>query len=120
MSTPAELMATGMPGAQAAQLGSDLGTALVATGSTKAAALVLVAEVNIFATVSSGKGALLPGAGGSGPVTIYNGGANALSVYAAGTNTINAGSAGAAFSVTNAKSAIFWPAGSKWVATLGA
>lgn len=120
MSTPSELMALGCPGPLADQLGSSLGASLTAAGTTKATALVLVADVNIFTTVSSTKGAVLPGASGQGPVVISNGGANALSVYAAGTNTINALSAGAAYSVTNAKTAIFWPSGSRWVALLSA
>ncbi len=120
MSTPSELCHTGMPSALANQLGTSRGTDLTATGTTKATALVLVANMNIFTTVSSTKGALLPGASGQGPVIISNGGANALSVYATGTNTINALSAGAAFSVTNAKTAIFWPSGSRWVAVLSA
>lgn len=120
MSTATELMAAGIAARAASQIGSSAGTALVATGTTKATALVLVASVNVFATVSSSKGALLPAASGSPTVQIYNGGSNALSVYAAGTDVINAGSAGAAFSVTNAKSAIFTPAGNRWIATLSA
>lgn len=120
MTTPTELMGVGMPAPQAVQIGRDLGTGLVAAGTTKAGALVLVAEVNVFATVSSSKGALLPFASGSPPVSIYNGGANALSVYAQAGETINALSTGAAFSVTNAKSAHFVPSGGKWVAILSA
>ena len=120
MTAASELMAAGIPAAAATQLGGASSTGLVATGTTKATALVLVGAVNVFATVSSSKGALLPSATGSPPVAIYNGGANALSVYAAGTDTINSGSAGAAFSVTNAKSATFIPSGNKWIANLSA
>lgn len=120
MSTANELMAAGIPAGAAVQIGSSAGTALVAAGTTKATALTLTASVNVFATVSSSKGALLPPASGSPVVAIYNGGSNALSVYAAGSDVINSGSAGAAFSVTNAKSATFVPAGNRWVATLSA
>lgn len=121
MTSPARLMAAGMPAGQATQIGCDSATGLVAAGSTKAAALVLTAEVNVFATVSSGKSALLPPCEGSAPVAIYNGGANALAVYAAGTDVINANSAGASFSVTNGKSAVFVPgSGGHWIANLSA
>jgi len=120
MTTATELMAAGVPAGAAVMLGGPSATGLVATGTTKATALVIAAAVNVFATVSSSKGALLPSATGSPIVAIYNGGANALSVYAAGTDTINAGSAGAAFSVTNAKSATFIAAGNKWIANLSA
>lgn len=120
MSTPTELMAAGIPAGPASQIGQSAGTGLVAAGTTKAGALVLTAGLNVFATVSSSKGCLLPPASGSPAVVIFNGGANALSVYAAGTDVINANSAGAAFSVTNAKSAVFIPSGNRWVATLSA
>lgn len=120
MTTSTELMASGMPGLQATMLGTDLATSLKSTGSTKATALVLATEANVFGTVSSNTGALLPPAGGSAPVAVYNGGANPLLVYAAGTDTINALSAGASFSVTNAKAAIFVAAGTKWIANLSA
>ena len=111
---------TGFKQGAAVQIGASSGTALVAAGTTKATALALVASVNVFATVSSSKGALLPPASGSPIVAIYNGGANALSVYAYGTDVINAGSAGAAFSVTNAESAFFIPSGNRWIGNLSA
>lgn len=121
MSTIAELMGAGMPAGQASQIGSVLATALTAAGSTKADALQLAASSNVFGTVGASTGAKLPAPSGSAPVVIYNGGANALTVYSySSTDTINALSAGAGFSVTNAKAAIFWPAGSRWVAILGA
>jgi hypothetical protein len=121
MATRSELMALGMAGPLAAEIGSSKATALKALGSTKATALVLAATVAIFGTVSSGTGAMLPAAAGSPPVSIYNGGSNALLIYTANTlDTINALSAGAGFSVTNGKSAIFWPAGNIWTANLSA
>ena len=120
MSTVTELMAAGVPAGAASQIGSTAATGLVATGTTKADALTLAASVNVFATVSSSKGALLPPAGGAPMVAIFNGGANALSVYANGSDVINANSAAAAFSVTNAKSAFFIPAGNRWIANLSA
>lgn len=121
MSTAAELMAAGMAAGLAGQIGSVLATGLTAAGSAKTDALQLAATSNVFTTVGSSTGAKLPAPSGSAPVVIYNGGANALTVYSYGTaDTINALSANAGFSVTNAKSAIFWPAGSRWVAVLSA
>ncbi len=120
MSTPTELMASGMPAAQAVQLGQDVATAVTASGTTKTDALLLSGDAVFFGTVSSGKAARLPAAGGAPHIAIYNGGANALVVFTTGTDTINALSAAASFSVTNAKSAVFIPAGNKWVANLSA
>jgi hypothetical protein len=122
MSTPGELMATGVPAAAAVQIGQANHTSLKATGSTKAGALVLQDQggAYVFATVSSSTGALLPPAAGAAITAIYNGGSNPLLVYANGTDTINALSAGASFSVTNAKSAYFVPSKNTWVANLSA
>jgi hypothetical protein len=103
-------MAAGVPAEAALQLGMSSGTgALTATGSTLATGLTLSANFNLFGTVAASSGAVLPAAGLSGPVVVYNGGASALSVYPQATEFINAGTAGAAFSVTNAKSAVFYP-----------
>ena len=120
MATRTELMHASMPWGAATQIGQEPSTGLVAAGTTKATALVLVGSLCVFTTVSSTKGALLPPASGSPMVVIYNGGANALSVYANGTDVINSNSAGAAFSVTNGKSAMFTPAGVNWIANLSA
>ena len=121
MATQSELMGAGMPWLQASMIGSSLATALTAAGTNKAGALALTATANIFTTVASSSGAALPPAGGAAPTLIYNGGANPLSVYTGNsTDVINALSAGGAFSVTNGKSAIFWPCGNAWVANLSA
>ena len=125
MTSSERLMAAGMPWGQAVQIGTDSSYALTATGSTKAGALVLVGHNNMFATVASNTGALLPVAEASPPVTIYNGGAQPLLVYANGTDTINALSAGASFSVTNGKACMFTTARKSatvngWIANLSA
>lgn len=121
MAQATELMGAGMPWGQAVQIGSgSKATALVAAGSTKAGALVLTSSFNVFGTVGSGTGALLPPAAGSPTIVIFNGGSNALSVYANGADTVNANSAGAAFSVTASKAACFDPAGNQWIANLSA
>lgn len=121
MSTRGELMASGMPGLQATQIGQHPLLNQKATGSTKATALALNGgSLVVFTTVSSGTGCLLPAAVGAPAVVIYNGGSNALAVYSTGTDVINALTANASFSVTNGKAALFFPAGVNWVANLSA
>lgn len=128
MTSPERLMAAGMPAAQAVQIGTPTKFGLVGTGGTKAAAVQLVAGVNIIATcASAGVAAFqLPTAEGSCPVIVEDDGASSALVFATGTTeTINALTAGASFSVTNAKRAIFWPCRKSatvlgWVATLSA
>lgn len=110
MTSVERLMAAGVPPLAAVQLGQDNLNGLVATGTTKATALLLAAENSVFATVATGTGALLPPAEGEPLVAIYNGGAQTLSVYAASGETINALSSKAAFSVTAGKTAFFMPA----------
>lgn len=121
MATAASLMASGVPGLVAQQIGATQGVSLTANSTTKATATVLVNTANFFGTVASTGAAQLPAVASSPQIVIYNGGANALIVFAAGTTeTINALTAGAGFSVTNGKSAIFTPGETRWVATLSA
>jgi hypothetical protein len=122
MATSATLIGLGVPGAQAGVLGAVEATAQTASATTKATASTLGGTVVAFSTVASSGAVLLPPAQSvNGPVAIYNGGANSLSVFTTGTaETINALSAAQAFSVTNAKAAIFMPGNLKWVAVLSA
>lgn len=120
MADASTLMATGMPSAQANLLGATTGSALTANNTTKATGTAIINSSNFFTTVASTGAAVLPPAGTSPPIAIYNGGANPLLVFANGTDTINALSAAQSFSVTNAKAAIFTPSGTRWVANLSA
>lgn len=131
MTSPARLMAAGMPAGQAVQLGSDNLSGVVGTGGTKATAVQITAENFIIATcASAGVAAFqLPTAEASPPVVIENDGASSALIFAAGTTeTINNLSAGASFSVTNAKRAIFIPSVTtsvtpmtrRWIAILSA
>jgi hypothetical protein len=96
-------------------------TGLTGAGtSSQANALALVQGVNKFTTVAANSGGRLPTAGASGPIAVINSGANPLLVYPATGETINALTANSSFSVTNAKMAVFWPAGNSWVAILSA
>jgi hypothetical protein len=120
MTIASNLLSLGMPAALAGAIGATPGTALTTAVTTKATAAQLTSNVCFFTTVASSGATLLPPADMSPPVAIYNGGGQNLSVFANGTNTINALSAGAAFTVTNGKGAIFYPAQTGWVAILGA
>lgn len=120
MSTAANLMGAGMPALQAQLLGQVPGTGLSVTATTKATASQLTTSTCFFTSVVASGATLLPPAEMSPPIAIYNGGGQNLSVYANGTNTINALSAAQAFTVTNGKGAIFFPAATGWVAMLGA
>jgi hypothetical protein len=121
MALAKELMGLGLPNFQAVALGFGPGaTGLTAAGTGQSDALALVDGVNVFSTVASGAGARLPVAGAKGPVAVCNGGANACLVYPATGQNINGGSANGSFSVTNAKTAIFIPYETGWVAILSA
>lgn len=122
MALKSELMQSGFPGQLATMEGFDAPvTGLVSAGSTATDAVSITSSFSVFATVGSGEGAKLPLAGGKGPYVVINGGANALKVYPATGEKINNGTATTgSFSVTNAKQAIFWPAGNQWVAVLSA
>lgn len=130
MSSAARLMGAGMPAAQAIQLGveSNVGGLITATGSTQAGGVTLSANFNLFGTVASGTGAVLPFAESQGPYFVYNGGSNALLVYPQATEIINAGSVGVGFSVGAGKSCTLFPgkntavspAIGAWIANLSA
>lgn len=110
MASPGRLMAAGMPAALALELGQESGSGLLtAAGSTAATALTLTADFNLFGTVASGTGAILPFAEGQPMQAVYNGGSNTLSIYPQATEIINAGSVGVAFSVSAGKGAFFVP-----------
>lgn len=95
-------------------------SALTGAGTGQSDALLLVQGVNKFTTVGASTGGRLPPAGTSGPIAVINSGANALLTYPATGETINALTANSSFSVTNAKMALFLPAGNTWVAILSA
>lgn len=108
------------------QLGRDDGgfDTVTPVGTTLSGAAALTGSVN-HCPASAGQVAVTLPQYGTGPVTVLNtaGTATALTVFpptAAG--KINAGSAGAAFSVAQAKSAIFFPHpnGVDWTAVLSA
>lgn len=118
MSTPAELMAAGLPALQANSLGSDTATGVVAAGSSsQTAATKLSVAFNEIATAASNSGVMLT------PFSdfhlIFNGGANAVLVYPPVGGFMN-GSLNASFSVGNGKSGFFFRAGNRYIGHLSA
>lgn len=94
-----KLIGLGMPTPLASYVATeDVGTALVALGSTIADALALTANYNNIGTVSNGTGVLLPDDDIGRQVRVRNAGANTLSVYPpTSSGTLNNLSAGIAF-----------------------
>jgi hypothetical protein len=89
MASVNELMAAGMPAAQASKLGSDPVTVFAAAGTTQATATLLTASFANVTTVASSAGVRLPPANSKGLTVILNNGANVLSIYPATGEKIN-------------------------------
>lgn len=121
MPLKSELMAAGMAGGLANQLGVDApSTTLTATGNSQATALALVSSFSIFTTVAASTGAILPAASGQEDYSIYNGGASPLTVYPAVGQQINGLAANTGLSVPNGKSARFTSGGNQWIGNVSA
>lgn len=97
MGLAANIVRSGFSGGQAKGLNGAIATGLTATGTVITDAFDMVADVNVFGTVSSGTGAQLPSCELGDTLWVYNGGANTLKVYpdssSAQINQITAGSA---------------------------
>lgn len=117
MSSTAELMASGMAASAANQLGSDTVTGIVAAGSTQTDATALTVEFVEIATAGASTGVKLND--GASVYVVYNGGANAVKVYPPVGSFMN-GTVNAAFSVTNAKTAIFFRSNLRFIGVLSA
>ena len=117
MSTPAELMAQGMPAALALKIGADIGTGVVAAGTTQLTATALAAGFNEVATAAANSGVILPV--NADTCNVYNGGASPLSVYPPVGCYMN-GALNAAFSVTNGKTGSFHRSGNRYIGNLSA
>lgn len=107
MAAVEDLMAAGMSATLAKIIGLEVpATALTATGTTQAGALVLTSTTSVFSTVGSGAGCICNSDHDS---YIYNGGANALLVYPPGTSNINFLTASTALSVPANKGIFLMP-----------
>ena len=130
MTNPERLMAAGMPQAQAVQLAGNSLYGITTKGNSRTTGYVIVASNNYVSTCASAGVAymVLPYAEAMTPVVIYNGGASPALVIAQSGETINALTSNATFSVTNGKSAVFFPAkqttatppAGLWIANLSA
>lgn len=118
MSASNELMGLGMPAALASQLGANAQTAVTAAGSTQTDATALTGEFVEVATAGASTGVKLPASGASFYI-VYNGGANAVKVYPPVGSYMN-GTQNAAFSVTNAKTGIFFRSALRFIGVLSA
>lgn len=119
MSTATELMAGGVPGQAAKQIGSGPLTTITPAGTTQGTATSITSSQTILGTAAAA-GAILPTATGAPVHAVYNNSGNAQNVYPASGETINSSAANVAFSVANGKSAIFIPSGMSWIANLSA
>jgi len=117
MSTPAELMAGGMPALLANRIGADVATGITAAGSSQATATVLSAGFNLIGTAAASTGVLLPS--NTDSVSLFNGGASPVSVYPPVGSFMN-GVVNAAFTVTNGKTASFHRSGNQYIGNLSA
>jgi hypothetical protein len=81
---------------------NSVATGLVATGASQGTALALTADINMFATVAAGTGAILPALNPCDVSTVFNGGANALALYPPVGAKINGLGANAAYNVATA------------------
>jgi hypothetical protein len=117
MSSATELMAGGLPATLANRLGSDTQTAVTAAGTTTADATVCVGEFIEIGTAGANTGIRLPDGGDT--YVVRNGGASTVKVYPPTGSFMN-GTQDAAFSVTNAKTAIFFRADLRFIGVLSA
>lgn len=117
MASTAELMALGMAHSLAYRLGSDPTLAVTAAGSTQTDATALTTAFTEVGTAAASTGVILPA--NASFYVVYNGGANAVKVYPPVGSFMN-GTVNAAFSVTNAKSAIFFRSNLRFIGVLSA
>lgn len=89
-------------------ISSSASTGITATGTNRATAAQLSAQLSNITTVASGTGVILPSTLNVGTaVIIANNGANVLKVYAAGSATIDGTAGSTGVNLTNARRAIF-------------
>ncbi len=117
MSSQTELMSLGMPHALAFKIGAETQLTVTAAGTTQADATATTGGFIEVGTAGSSTGIIL--SNGMGTYVVYNGGSNAVKVYPPVGSYMN-GSQNAAFSVTNAKSAIIYRSGLRFIGVLSA
>lgn len=117
MALKSELMATGMPAAQAREIGFDPVTTYSAAGTTQATATSLSANFANVTTVAANSGVIITG---RGMQFILNSGANVLTVYPPVGAKFNAGATNAGVQVAPGKNVLIIGAGTTFGANLSA
>ncbi len=119
MASKGEHMASGMSAVLAKTLGMEVTTGVVAAGTTQLNATALTTEFIEIATASASTGVRLPPSGDASFFVVYNGGANAVLVYPPVGSIMN-GASNAGFSVTNAKTGMFFRSGLRYIGVISA
>lgn len=119
MALASELMGLGAAAPLASAIGATQTLGVSAAGTTQATATAVAAGFVDVTTAASNAGIVLPVAAGAPITTVRNGDSNTMKVYPAVGDYMN-GTQNAAFSITTAKVAIFYPAGNRWHAVLSA
>lgn len=109
MTQKSELMAAGMPAAQASKLGLDPLTAVTAAGTTQGTATLLTANNTKVTTSSIGAGVQLNA--WTEQSNVYNSGPNTLTIYPPTGSTFVGLALNAGLTVATNSGARFWPAG---------
>lgn len=98
-----KLMGSGLSALAAGNIQGGGRIGLIGLGTTQATALLITADLNVFSSVPSGTGAVIPGVPammqGDSMWIVNNDASNALLVYPPAGGTINALSANAGFSL---------------------
>lgn len=107
MTVARNLLGTGLSGLAAQAIVGVTSGALTATGTVQGDAYVMSSDMNVFTTVASGTGAILPTGANCDRYTVVNSGANALLVYPPVGGTVGGLSANTGYSVGATGSATF-------------
>jgi hypothetical protein len=95
---------------------SSVGNALTATGTDRATALQLAAQVNNVTTTAASTGVVLPVGAVGMEITIANNGAETLQVYASASETINGTAGATGITLATTKFAKYWfTAANTWI-----
>lgn len=116
MALKSDLMQSGVAAQLANKLGSDPLTTFAAAGNSQTTATTLSANT---ANITSGSGGVIIGHVDEINLIVNNSG-GAVNVYPPVGGTINGGTLNAAFSLTNGKALIVFPAGTNFIANMSA
>jgi hypothetical protein len=116
LTTPAIGEATGTGITLTGYLKESVANALTATGTDRATALQLSAQINNVTTAAASTGVILPVGVVGMIIVVFNAGANATQVYASASETIDTVAGSTGVPLTNAKRAMFmFVAANTWI-----